>query len=448
MAEGLAVSGAIGRIRAAASEPTPVLVVAPADDVEARIAFLEAGADDVVSTGFARHELAAKVEALLIRAGRVTPEAARSGLPSGEIVTFFSPKGGVGTTTLAVNTAVLLAGGMPGSVPGAKVLLIDMDLQFGQVATHLNLTPRFDLAGLAGDDPALSDPELAMTYLTQHSSGVQVLAAPTHPDADFRVSVDQLERALAILRPRFDEVIVDCGSRLDPRTLWMLEQASTHVFVIFPEIAALRATSVLLGFLAETATLRAKTHFVVNHIFPKELLKTRDVENLLRTKPAAEIPYTEVDMIRAVNEGVPVVTSRPGTPVGAGAYPGRAGDRRHRDGGRRQRPEEAAAPGPLHAPLVELAGAGGGIRTPTSLAGPPGLSRPRLPFRHSGPGMRHASTRRPTRAVTPQLDEFRSGSDLSARDWSLVAGVPDAAPWLPRPLKTAPIRGPTTWTTG
>ena len=53
----------------------------------------------------------------------------------------------------------------------------------------------------------------------------------------------------------------------------------------------------------------------MNHIFPKELLKTRDVENLLRTAPAAEIPYTEVDMIRAVNEGVPVVTSRPGTPV-------------------------------------------------------------------------------------------------------------------------------------
>ena len=315
VAEGLAVSGAIGRIRTASPVPTPVLVIAPAGDVEARIAFLEAGADDVVTTGFARHELEAKVEALLIRAGRVTPEAARSDVPSGEIVTFFSPKGGVGTTTLAVNAAVLLAGGIPGRGPGARVLLVDLDLQFGQVATHLNLQPRFDIAGLCGDDPALSDQELAMSYLTPHSSGVQVLAAPAHPDADFRVSVDQLERALAILRPRFDEVIVDCGSRLDPRSLWMLEQASTHVFVIFPEIAALRATSVLLGFLAETATLRAKTLFVVNHIFPKELLKTRDIENLMRSKPAAEIPYTEVEMIRAVNEGVPVVTSRPGSPV-------------------------------------------------------------------------------------------------------------------------------------
>jgi pilus assembly protein CpaE len=315
LAEGLAVSGAIGRIRTASPVPTPVLVIAPAGDVEARIAFLEAGADDVVTSGLGQHELEARVEALLIRAGRVSPEATRSDVPAGEIVTFFSPKGGVGTTTLAVNAAVLLAGGMPGSGPGARVLLVDMDLQFGQVATHLNLQPRFDIAGLAGDEPALADQELATSYLTAHSSGVQVLAAPAHPDADFRVSVDQLERALAILRPRFDAVIVDCGSRLDPRTLWMLEQASTHVFVIFPEIAALRATSVLLAFLAETATLRARTLFVVNHIFPKELLKTRDIENLLRSKPAAEIPYTEVDMIRAVNEGVPVVTSRPGSPV-------------------------------------------------------------------------------------------------------------------------------------
>ncbi|HEY7463992.1 MAG TPA: hypothetical protein VH987_06055 [Candidatus Limnocylindria bacterium] len=315
VAEGLAVSGAISRIRTAAPVPTPVLVMAPAGDVEARIAFLEAGADDVVTVDVGRQELEAKVEALLIRAGRVSPETARSDVPAGEIVTFFSPKGGVGTTTLAVNAAVLLAGSPPGSGAAARVLLVDLDLQFGQVATHLNLQPRFDLAGLAGDDPALTDPEVAMSYLTQHASGLQVLAAPAHPDADFRVTVDQLERVLAILRPRFDTVIVDCGSRLDPRTLWMLEQATTHIFVVFPEIAALRAMSLLLGFLAETATLRARTHYVVNHVFPKELLKTRDVENLLRSKPAAEIPYTEVEMIRAVNEGVPVVTSRPGSPV-------------------------------------------------------------------------------------------------------------------------------------
>ena len=315
VAEGLAVSGAIARIRGATAKQVPLIVVSPAGDVEARIAFLEAGADDVIAGSFASTELEARVEALLIRTGKARPEGA-AGSGAGKIVTFFSPKGGVGTTTLAVNSAVLLAGG-PAAMQGnaARVLLIDLDLQFGQVATHLNLSPRYDIADLCSDDQALADPALAAGYLAEHASGVSILAGPANPEADFRVTVDQLEKALRILRPSFDHVLVDCGSRLDPRSLWMLEQADTHVFVIFPEIAALRATTLMLGFLAETATLRATTHFVVNHIFPKELLKTRDVENLLRAKPVAEIPYTEVDMIRAVNEGVPVVFSRPSSPA-------------------------------------------------------------------------------------------------------------------------------------
>ena len=73
--------------------------------------------------------------------------------------------------------------------------------------------------------------------------------------------------------------------------------------------------SLLMAFLADSTPLRARTHLVVNHVFPKELLKTRDVENLLRAKPAAEVPYTEVDMIRSVNEGVPLVMARPASPA-------------------------------------------------------------------------------------------------------------------------------------
>jgi pilus assembly protein CpaE len=327
VAEGLAASGAIASLRTAGtSGVTPILVVAPARDVEARIAFLEAGADDVIDGGFDRNELEGRVMALLIRAGKVRPELA-SRATSGEVVAFFSPKGGVGTTTLAVNTAVLLAGGatpLPAgsngagpSIPASRVLLIDLDLQFGQVATHLNLTPRYDVAVLATDDQALADPDLAKSYLATHSSGLSVLAAPARPEADFRVTLDHLQRIIELMRPQFDHIIIDLGSRLDPRSLWVLEQADAHVFVLFPEIAALRAMSLLLAFLSDTTPLRARTHLVVNHVFPKELLKTRDVENLLRAKPAAEVPYTEVEMIRSVNEGIPLVIARPASPAAA-----------------------------------------------------------------------------------------------------------------------------------
>ncbi len=325
VAEGLAASGAISSLRTAGQGVTPILVVAPARDVEARIAFLEAGADDVLDAGFVSSELEGRVMALLIRGGNVNLEGGTHAA-AGELVAFFSPKGGVGTTTLAVNTAVLLAGGGGPSpqtngsgptIPASRVLLMDLDLQFGQVATHLNLTPRYDLAGLATDEQALGDEELARAYVTPHSSGLSVLAAPSRPEADFRVTLDHLQRIVELMRPSYDHIVVDLGSRLDPRALWLLEQSDAHVFVLFPEIAALRAMSLLMAFLADTTPLKARTHLIVNHVFPKELLKTRDVENLLRARPAAEVPYTEVEMIRSVNEGVPLVISRPASPAAA-----------------------------------------------------------------------------------------------------------------------------------
>jgi pilus assembly protein CpaE len=326
VAEGLATSGAIASLRTAGNPGTitPILIVAPAHDVEARIAFLEAGADDVIPGTFGRSELESRVMALLIRSGKVRPElAARAG--RGELICFFSPKGGVGTTTLAVNTAVLLAGGgspggapppsQNGAAPGARVLLMDLDLQFGQVATHLNLSPRYDLAGLASDEQALDDSEMARAYLTAHPSGLTVLAAPPRPEADFRVTLEHLEKIVELMRPMFDHVVVDLGSRLDPRTLWMFEQADVNVLVLFPEIAALRSMSLLNAFLAETTPLQARSMLVINHVLPTGLLKARDVENLLRTRPAAEVPYTDVDMMRSVNEGVPLVVSRPASPA-------------------------------------------------------------------------------------------------------------------------------------
>jgi len=322
VAEGLAASGAIASMRLASEgQITPILVVAPAHDVEARIAFLEAGADDVIAGGFARNELESRVEALLIRSGKVRPDASKPA--SGELVAFFSPKGGVGTTTLAVNTAVLLAGGAAPATSGSaaitqdasRVALLDLDLQFGQVATHLNLTPRYDAGVLASDEAALADADMARSYLAVHSSGVAVMAAPPRPEVDFDITLEQVQQMVEIIRPSFDHVVVDLGSRLDPRSLWVLEQADVHVITLFPEIAALRATSQLLAYLAESSALDTKSHIVINHVFPKELLKTRDVENLLRTKPAAEVPYTEVEMIRAVNEGVPIVIGHPTSPA-------------------------------------------------------------------------------------------------------------------------------------
>ena len=121
------------------------------------------------------------------------------------------------------------------------------------------------------------------------------------------------------------------------------------------------AMSLLLAFLAETTPLRARTLLVVNHVFPKELLKTRDVENLLRAKPAAEVPYTEVEMIRSVNEGVPLVIGAARLTRRRGHASVGAGRDRHRSADRdtpRRRSDGASSGG-------ARAGTGGGTRTPT-----------------------------------------------------------------------------------
>lgn len=316
IAEGVAASGAIGSLRAARQDDSvPILVVAPSGDVEARIAFLEAGADDVIESGFARRELEARIHALLIRAGAVTPGPETTG--TGQLISFFSPKGGVGTTALAVNCAALLASSGPtAGGAGPRVVLVDLDLQFGQVATHLNLSPKLDFARLAMDEAGRSDPEILGAYLTTHDSGLVVLASPVGPDSAARISVEEVEQIIGTLRTMFDFVVIDSGSRLDPRTIWVIEQAQENVLVVFPELGALRAMSELVHFLGEAAILQGRTHFVVNHVSARELLRTRDVESLLQSRPTAEIPFADVDMIRSVNEGSPIVLSKPSSPVG------------------------------------------------------------------------------------------------------------------------------------
>ena len=314
VAEGLAVSGAITFLkRAQRDRALPILVVSPAGDVEARIAFLEAGANDVIATGFSRRELEGRIQALLIRTGLLQPVIAPKGLA--RLVTFLAAKGGVGTTALAVNSALLLAGRDAAEGAGSRVLLIDLDLQFGQAATHLNLRPTFDIGGLVADEIGLQDRETATTYLTRHPTGLQVLAAPASPDVEARIGMEQVEQILSVFRPAFDTIVVDLGHRIDIRSLWLLEQADATVVVVVGEFPALRASKDLLTFLAANVSLRAPVHVAFNHMTGREQLTARDAEGILGIRPTVDVPGAARDMTAAVNAGVPLVLSRPNSPA-------------------------------------------------------------------------------------------------------------------------------------
>jgi pilus assembly protein CpaE len=290
----------------------PVLCVGQTDSVEERIKFLEAGADDVMAKPFDARELEARVEALLLRFQRskdMTAVVSADGVTvtkKRRTVAVHSPRGGVGTTTIATNIATVAAREKPD-----KVVLVDLHLQFGQVATHLNLDVKQSLADVVREDAATREPELLRTYATRHDSGLHVLAAPTSPELAELVTAEHVDRILTTLLDAYDSVVIDAGSWLDERTMTAFEHAESVVLVTCPEISALKALNSLLEYLNEAGSVAAKASFVLNNQFAREILKSRDVESALGAKVAIELPYDPFIYLKAVNEGVPIVLGAP-----------------------------------------------------------------------------------------------------------------------------------------
>jgi pilus assembly protein CpaE len=286
-----------------------VMCISQTDDVEERIRFLEAGADDVMARPFDGRELEARVEALLLRFQRTALPATfgtdgplTGGQAGRRIVAVFSPKGGVGTTTIAVNLALAQAQKEPD-----KVCIIDLDLQFGQVGTHLNLEARQTIVDLVRDESALRESELLRTYATRHDTGLHLLAAPGSPEHAELVTAEHIAKILSIITETYDTIVIDAGSTLDERSMTVFEHASTVVLPVYPEIAALKAVRSLVEYLTDTGSVGAKALFVLNNMFAKEILRLRDIESALGTKVSADLPYDPFLYLKAVNEGIPVV---------------------------------------------------------------------------------------------------------------------------------------------
>ena len=297
--------------RTAAFSAIPVLCMSQSTDVEERVRYLEAGADDVIGKPFDARELEARVEALLVRFQRSRDLAPLvhtddEGPARRSIIACFSPKGGVGTTMIAVSVATSLAAQARG-----KVLIFDFDLQFGQVATHLNLKPQLTLADLAHDEQSLREPDLLRTYAIKHDSGLDVIAAPGAPEAGRDITPEQVNLVLSTARTAYETVVIDAGSDLDERSLAVLERAEAVVIPIVPEIGALKALHSLLEYLTEVGSAAAAATFVLNHQFAREMLSMKQIEAAIGTKVEAEIPYDATLYLKAINEGIPVMRSAP-----------------------------------------------------------------------------------------------------------------------------------------
>lgn len=224
-------------------------------------------------------------------------------IQDGQIISFFSTKGGVGKTTLATNLAVELA-----SSGKWRVLLIDLNLQFGDVAVFLNLTPKRSIADLI-QTGSIKFSEI-QSYLLTHSSGLQVLAAPTRPEYAELVTAEHVEQILSEAKAHFDYIICDNVSRFDDVSLVSFDAATQIWLVIAMDVPTIKNTKLSLDVI-EGLHHTSKVHVVLNRASKEMGIDPQDVEKSLNFKINYEIPSDGRALVASLNRGVPFVMSYP-----------------------------------------------------------------------------------------------------------------------------------------
>lgn len=270
-----------------------------------------AGAREYIVKPFSGDELAsaiAKVYEIERRKRGVSAEQPHpnTGAPQarkGKILSFFSTKGGVGKTTLATNLGVELA-----HSGKWRVLLIDLNLQFGDVGVFLNLVPKRNIADLT-QTGNLQFSEI-QSFLLTHSSGVQVLAAPTRPEYAELVTVDHIEQILKEVKPHFDFILLDNVSRFEDISLLSLDLAAQIFLVVAMEVPALKNTKLSLETMSDLHYLD-KVQVILNRSSREMGLDLSEIEKSLNFKVSYEIPSDGKTIVNAVNKGIPFVEYNP-----------------------------------------------------------------------------------------------------------------------------------------
>lgn len=226
----------------------------------------------------------------------------------GRIVVVASPKGGVGKTTVAVNVAVGLAEAEP-----SQVAIVDLDLQFGDVAAQLGVTPRHSAVDAMGK-AAARDEFVLSTFLHEHPDGFFVLPAPESPAAADKVDPKRVGHLLRQLAARFRHVVVDTSPGLGDVALAAIEQASTLVVVAGPDVTSVRGVRKALEVLRELELLPAAAPIVLNAVEPRAGLGADDAATILGQPVDVVVPRSRA-VLRGGNLGIPVLLTAPRDPA-------------------------------------------------------------------------------------------------------------------------------------
>ena len=254
----------------------------------------------------------------------MTPTAAGRPRRAGEIVAVFSPKGGVGCTTIAVNLAVALQ-----RIAGEdrKVGVMDASLQFGDVGVMLNLQAHRSMSDLVPHLDEL-DNDLLTTVLAPHGSGIKALLAPPHPEESETLltatvpdagmgSSSPVGALLGLMRQEFDLTIVDMWSWIDDVTLTVLDAATMIILVITPNIPSIKSARLFLEVADRLNYSMDKIALVVNCIDRRMGIRVEQIEQAMMPV-VGQIPLDEQAVQASVNHGVPFIMRDETRPISQG----------------------------------------------------------------------------------------------------------------------------------
>lgn len=225
-----------------------------------------------------------------------------------QVVTIFGAKGGAGKTTLSVNIAAAIA-----RETKRKVALMDLNLQFGDVASYMNIQPRRTIAEFVQERNQW-DTQLLNSYLIPHNSGVKILAAPLRPEDAELVTSEQVEKIITILRQSFDYIIIDSPPYISDTLLTALDTSNQIMLAMSMDLPAVKNVKLSLNLL-DTLHHSGKTKLVINRGAKQFGVDIRDVEKTIDFRAAEEVPSDGNTVVNAANKGIPFVLSHPQAPV-------------------------------------------------------------------------------------------------------------------------------------
>jgi pilus assembly protein CpaE len=275
--------------------------------------------------------------------------------PSGRLVTVFSPKGGVGKTTIAANLAVALA-----ARDGFRVCLVDLDLGFGDIAITLQLFPARTIADAVALESDL-DFSMLEPLLTPHRRGFSTLVAPVQPDAKDSIPASLIARILSVLKSNFDYVIVDTAPAFDEHVLQAFDETDELLLVTTLDVPTLKNVKIACETLDLLNFPKPRRHLVLNRADDKVGLSADKVETTLDMKITQAIP-TSAEVANATNAGEPITASHPKHPVSqaisrlADAVTGVSSGTAAKDSGDQRRNADAKGAQPAKRGLLRRAG--------------------------------------------------------------------------------------------